>query len=126
MPWFRLDDGFYDNPKVARAGNCAIGLWIRCATWSARHLTDGHIPTEIVRALGKPREAHTLEQAGLWILVDDEYLIPDWLEYNRSAREIKETRRADAERKRSAMNPTGIPTDSERPSRPSRPSRKDA
>jgi hypothetical protein len=92
MPWFRLEDSFYDNPKVTRAGNAAIGLWVRCCTWSARHLTDGHIPTTVMRGFGRPVDAAKLETAGLWILIDDEYLIPDWLEYNPSAAEVKQRR----------------------------------
>jgi hypothetical protein len=95
MPWFRLEDSFYDNPKVSRAGNAAIGLWVRCATWSARHLTDGHIPVDIMRGFGRPTEAAKLETVGMWTLVEGEYLIPDWLEYNPSAAEVKR-RRSDA------------------------------
>ena len=100
MPWFRLDDGFYDNPKVVRAGNPAIGLWVRCATWSARHLTDGHIPTHIIRKLGKPTEAAATTRAGLWIPGLDEYVMPDYLEYNPSSEEVKMRRKRDADRKR--------------------------
>jgi hypothetical protein len=100
VPWFRVDDGFYDHPKVVRAGNAAIGLWVRSATWSARHLTDGRIPAEVVARLGRPSQAASCERAGLWILVDDEYCIPDWLDYQPSALEIKKRRRSDAERKR--------------------------
>jgi hypothetical protein len=107
MPWFRLDDGFYDHRKVAHAGNCAIGLWVRCATWSARHLTDGHIPAEIVRTLGKPREIAALTDAGMWVPTGTEYVMPDYLEYNPSAKEVKEKRRADAERKRDGTKSTG-------------------
>ena len=100
MPWFRLDDGFYDNPKVTRAGNAAIGLWVRCATWSARQLTDGHIPTNIVRTLGKPSEAAALTRSGLWTLDGDEYVMPDYLDYNPSANEVKQRRKTDSERRR--------------------------
>jgi hypothetical protein len=100
MPWFRVDDGFYDHPKVRRAGNAAIGLWLRCATYSARHLTDGRIPAEVVRELGRPREAAALVTAGLWQRGSDEYVIPDYLDYNYSAEQVKQRRKNDAERKR--------------------------
>ena len=56
MPWFKVDDGFYDHPKVLEAGNAAVGLWLRCATWSARQLTDGHVPAAIARGYGTGRE----------------------------------------------------------------------
>jgi hypothetical protein len=100
MPWFRVDDGFYDHPKVRRAGNAAIGLWLRCATYSARHLTDGRIPLEVVRQMGKPREIDALTNSHMWILDDNEAVIPDYLDYNDSAETIKLRRKRDAERKR--------------------------
>ena len=102
MPWFRLEDGFADNPKVSAAGNAAVGLWIRCATWSARVLTDGRIPVRVARSFGRPAEAQALEQAGLWVLDAGEYVIPDYLDYNPSAAVVKQRRKADAERKRQA------------------------
>jgi hypothetical protein len=102
VPWFRLEDSFYDNPKVLRAGNAAVGLWVRCATWSAQHLTDGRIPLEVVRQRARSGDAGRLERAGLWTLVDGEYLIADWLEYQPSALEVKQRRAADRERKRVA------------------------
>jgi hypothetical protein len=98
MPWFRLDDGFYDNPKVTRAGNPAIGLWVRAATWSAKHLTDGHIPDHIMRGLGTQAQAAQLEAIRMVVHVNDEYIIPDWLDYNLSAEQIRAERKAARER----------------------------
>jgi hypothetical protein len=100
MPWFRLEDSFYANPKVMAAGNPAIGLWVRAATWSAAQLTDGHIPAHIARGLGTKREADALTTARLWVPCDGEFVIADWLEYQPSALEVKERRKRDAERKR--------------------------
>lgn len=100
MPWFRLEDSFYANPKVTLAGNAAVGLWVRCATWSATHLTDGHIPAHIVRGFGSKRETEALTSARLWVPVGDEFVIADWFEYQPSALEVKERRKRDAERKR--------------------------
>jgi hypothetical protein len=100
MPWFRLEDSFYANPKVMAAGNPAIGLWVRSATWSAAQLTDGHIPGHIAASFGSRREADALTTARLWVPVGDEFVIADWLEYQPSALEVKERRKRDAERKR--------------------------
>jgi len=100
MPWFRLEDSFYANPKVMVAGNAAVGLWVRCATWSAQQLTDGRIPAHIVTGFGNRREIDRLTAARLWVPVGDEYVIADWLEYQPSALEVKERRKRDAERKR--------------------------
>lgn len=98
MPWFKLDDGFYDNPKVNRAGNCAVGLWVRAATWSAKHLTDGHIPASVMRGLGTVAQAAQLEAMRMVVLVDGEYIIPDWLDYNPSAEQVRAERKAARER----------------------------
>ena len=56
MPWFRLEDSFHANPKVKHAGNPAVGLWVRCGTWSSAYLTDGHIPFGVARDFGSRRE----------------------------------------------------------------------
>jgi len=98
MPWFKLDDGFYDNPKVARAGNSAIGLWVRAATWSAKHLTDGHIPADVMRSLGTTAQAAQLEAIRMVVHVNGEYIIPDWLDYNPSAEQVRAERKAARER----------------------------
>jgi hypothetical protein len=100
MPWFRLEDSFYNHPKVRRAGNAGAGLWVRCGTWSAAYLTDGHVPLEVAQDFGTRREIAALTAARLWVPVDDELVIADWLDYQPSALEIKERRKRDAERKR--------------------------
>ena len=60
MSWFKLDDTFGAHPKVIHAGNAATGLWVRCATYSAQYLLDGHIPYDVARRYGKPSEIQTL------------------------------------------------------------------
>jgi hypothetical protein len=100
MPWFRLEDSFHSNPKITAAGNPAVGLWVRCGTWSAAYLTDGHIPAQVAADFGSRRELAALTAARLWVPVGDEYVIADWLEYQPSALEVKARRAKDAERKR--------------------------
>ena len=92
MPWFRVDDSFYDHPKVRRAGNTAIGLWIRCAAYAARHTTDGDIPVEIARDYGTRKDIVALITAGLWIDNGDVYMMKDYLDYNPSAAQLRAKR----------------------------------
>lgn len=33
MTWFKVDDGFYDHPKVDQLPNAAVGLWVKCGAW---------------------------------------------------------------------------------------------
>jgi hypothetical protein len=102
MTWFRLDDAFHNHPKAIRAGNAGVGLWVRCGTWSANHLTDGVIPAEVVNMYGKGPDIARVTAARLWVQEGDEYVIPDYLEYNPSRETVLAQRAADAERKRAA------------------------
>ena len=100
MPWFRLDDGFHNHPKVRSAGNAATGLWVRCATYSAQYMTDGHVAADTALGYGTRREIDRLVAAGLWLPNGTGFLIPDYLEYNHSAAEIRARRAETAANKR--------------------------
>ena len=102
MPWFRLEDSFHQHPKVVQAGNAATGLWIRCATHSAQYLTDGAVSEEVAHTYGKSREIDKLLTVGLWIRNGNGFLIPDYLEYNPSAAEVRKERAEARERQRIA------------------------
>lgn len=32
MPWFVVDDSAHSHPKFIKAGNAAVGLWMRCGS----------------------------------------------------------------------------------------------
>ena len=98
MPWFKLDDSFGAHPKVIHAGNAATGLWVRCATYSAQYLLDGHIPYDVARRYGKPSEIQTLLDVGLWQPNGTGYVMPDYLEFNPSKEQVGQERAANRER----------------------------
>jgi hypothetical protein len=98
--WFKLDDRFYDHPKVLDAGNAAVGLWARCASWSAGYESDGVIPSNVARTFGTRREIDALTSSRLWVPIGDAYVIRDYLSYNIGRAELVERRAVDAERKR--------------------------
>lgn len=100
MPWFKLDENFANHPKVTRAGNAATGLWVRCATYCAQYLTDGHIPTDVARSYGRPKEIDILLEVGLWVPCQDRdgYVMPDYLDYNPSKEQVLAERTANRER----------------------------
>jgi hypothetical protein len=98
MPWFKLDDNFHLHPKVHDAGNAAVGLWVRCGTYSAQYLTDGHVPAKVVREYGRSAEIKALVAARLWVPNGDGFVIPDYLEYNPSREQVLARRATDAER----------------------------
>jgi hypothetical protein len=66
MPWFKIDDSSHSHPKFRRAGNAAIGLWVRCGAYSAQHLTEGQIPGELARDYGTEPQIRKLVKVGLW------------------------------------------------------------
>ena len=66
MPWFRIDDKAHSHPKLIKAGNAAIGLWLRCGAYAAQHLTDGIVPGVVAELYGTKPQAIKLVKAGLW------------------------------------------------------------
>jgi hypothetical protein len=43
VTWFKVDDSFYDHPKVFDLPDSAVALWTRAGCWSARNYIDVHI-----------------------------------------------------------------------------------
>jgi hypothetical protein len=109
VTWFKVDDAFWSHPKVVAAGNAAIGLWLRCGTYAAQHLTDGFIPAAIAKQLGSAGSAAKLVTAGLWEPVDNRpgtvdggcgYLMHDWGDYQPYRAVALQLRENSAERQR--------------------------
>lgn len=94
MTWFKVDDSFYDHPKVFDAPDCAVALWTRAGSWSARNLTDGFVPA------GMPaRLCDTADQAvqellnrGLWRRTKGGYQFHDWGTYQPAADAVRSLR----------------------------------
>lgn len=102
MPWFKVDDSFDTHAKAIRAGNQALGLWVRCGAYSARHLTDGFVPAEIAKLYGRAGEVRALVAAGLWSPIEGGYQMHDFHDYNPTSAQVRADRKAAAERQRRA------------------------
>lgn len=100
MPWFRLDDSFHSHPKVIAAGNEAVGLYVRCGTHAAEHLTDGFVGKETVALYGDDALAAKLTGVRLWHRARGGWTIHDYLDYNPSREQVERERKATAERQR--------------------------
>jgi hypothetical protein len=111
VTWFKVDDGFHSHPKAFRSGTAALGLWVRAGSWAANQLTDGFVPTEVVRMYGTAAMAKALVAAELWTKTDGGYQFHQWSEDGRQpTRQQVETERAAArERMKKRRNPP--PTD---------------
>lgn len=108
MPWFKIDDSSYSHPKFRRAGNAALGLWLRCGAYSAQHLLEGRVPGVIAKDFGTTAQVKKLVDVGLWHATghdclrcpqpaDGDYLMHDFFEGGRnSTRAQVETSRKNA------------------------------
>ncbi len=94
MTWFKVDDSFYDHPKVFDAPDCAVALWTRAGCWSARNLTNGFVPSNLpARLCDDPDTAiKELVRRGLWKRVSGGYQFHDWTTYQPTADEVRDLR----------------------------------
>lgn len=97
MPWFKIDDAFHCHPKVLAAGNGACGLFVRFGSYCAQQLTDGVIPRSIARQYGTRSELKRLLDLHLIEPHADDFVIPDYLDYNPSATDIRNLRNTRSE-----------------------------
>lgn len=97
MPYLNVDDQLAFHRKTVQAGNAAMGLWVRAGSWAAGQRTDGFVPDDIARALGKPKEIDALIAAGLWEKAITGYVMHDYEDHNMTAdqyRQLSEKRAA--------------------------------
>ncbi|MEU9065854.1 hypothetical protein AB0D60_03020 [Streptomyces sp. NPDC048306] len=113
MPWFVVDDSAHMHPKLLAATNAGLGLWLRCGSYAAQHLTDGIVPGVIAKMYGTPGQIKKLVAAGLWHEhghtcphtkcqqpAPGDYYMHDYLDpYNPSRAEVENRRRREAEKK---------------------------
>lgn len=83
MTWFKVDDSFYDHPKVFDLPDSAVAWWVRAGSWSARNLQDGFVPTKMpARFCDDPEAAvRALVDRGLWRRTRGGYQFHDWTDY---------------------------------------------
>ena len=101
MAWIKIDDQFRDHPKVLAAGPLACWLYICGLTFAGQYLTDGHIPSAMLRKLADVDNAQELADrlvsVGLWEKIEGGYQIHDFTEYNPTREEVRGIRTARAE-----------------------------
>jgi hypothetical protein len=99
VTWFKVDDSYYDHPKVFDAPDCAVALWTRAGAWAARNLTDGFVPSGMpARLCDDPDTAvKELVRRGLWTRTSGGYKFHDWSDFQPSAQAVAELRAKRAE-----------------------------
>lgn len=131
MPWVKLTDDWYDDPAIIEAGDDGGWLWLLALSWSARNLTDGHVPSRQLSRLttldDPPTVAARLVDLGLLTVdtVRGGWVVANYHRYQPTAAEVMAKREAEAERKRagrqrvSERSPGGRAADSgDRPTPP--------
>lgn len=106
-----LDVNFCDDPKVIEAGPDAELVYLRSLMLAKRLGGDGFIHRNHLHRLcggmtavehqivDAPTIAGYLVEAGLWVEVDDGWLIAAWLKHNPSDDDLAQSRRDETERK---------------------------
>lgn len=129
--WIKLDAAMLDHPKWVRAlrlgGDAALHLWLQLTMWSARHLTDGVIPSDVASAIPGPRGVMTMRKA--WQALAEaslierqsngDWLIHDYLDHQRSRTEVMAglERKAQHQRNQRATRRVDVHAERVRPKR---------
>lgn len=106
MAWAKLDDQFVEHPRISGLSDKAFRLHVASICHAARTLSDGyvsHTDARVLRALTRTnlRQIHELISAGVWTENGGTgWVIRDYLDYNPSAKEVKQRRQSEAERLR--------------------------
>jgi len=99
MVWARFSDDWADQPQVIGLSATAFRAYAESVLYCARYTTDGHIPTEAVKARDK-RAAPELVRTGLWESNGAGWYAPHWREHIPPRAELGKAREAAAERQR--------------------------
>ncbi|SIC55651.1 Uncharacterised protein [Mycobacteroides abscessus subsp. abscessus] len=118
MPWFNVDDGFANSKPVMRIPRryrtAAIGLWTLTGSWSAKELTDGLIPAEVVEEFGgTPKLVELLITSELWEPAENGVQFRNWSKWQRTKAQVLDFRAGEAERKRKQRERKAKPSDQE-------------
>jgi hypothetical protein len=104
VPYLNMDDGFAEHPKIDRLSDASFRLHVSGLLYSAKWLTDGRVDREKVRRLVPTYRPRALDELlsgpkPLWLPnADGDFLIHDYLEWNKSRAWWDEKRAKDAKR----------------------------
>lgn len=74
MAWFKVDEHFSSHPATSKAGDSALGLWLRLGCWLATYPKQGDfIPLSSARHFGTKTQLIRLIDAELLLVVDGGY-----------------------------------------------------
>ncbi len=108
--WFRVDDKFPFHRKTIRAGNAAVGLWVRAGSWLRSQEAEddtrepGLITLAELKTMGTQAEVNRLVAAGFFVACKHDghkaVRFHDWAEWQPSLEDLEAKRESWAVRKR--------------------------
>ncbi len=105
--WFKVDDQLHSHPKAIKAGNEAMGLWVRLGSWCSCHLTDGKVPSEVVAVFDPNGVAIARLEATGWALKEEDgWLLHDYLEYQPSRKSQESLSKKRSAARKQSVNKT--------------------
>lgn len=74
MTLLKIDSRMHSHPKIVKAGNASVGLWVRLACWAVRyHPGDWQVPGVLVRNYSTQNQLRRLIAAELITPIGDNY-----------------------------------------------------
>lgn len=99
MPWSKFDDAFWSHPKTLRAGNEAVGAFVRLVCYCSQYLTDGTVDADTALSIaGRPKVLDKLVSVGLLERDGDSFLVHDYLSHHPSRAQVEAQREAKTQR----------------------------
>lgn len=98
VSWAKFDDAFWSHPKVVRAGNEAVGAFVRMVCYCSQYLTDGAVPAATAREITRPKILERLVEVGLLEADGDGFRVHGYLERNPSRLQVEAERAAKTQR----------------------------
>lgn len=112
MPWFAVDDGFPEHPKLEELESdptrymAAVTVWCIMGADCMRRLTDGHVSShrleKVLGFLGKHARngVSALVDKGLWTIESDGWRYHDWAEYQPTKADIQKAKKQKTDRQK--------------------------
>jgi len=91
MSWVKLDTSILTDPDIVGLTDGAFRTYINGLAYCGEHLTDGLITTKGLRVI-RAEAVDNLTECGLWVEVDGDFVVRNYLEHQQSRSHVEETR----------------------------------
>ena len=98
MTWVKLDDAFFDHPKIIGLSDAAQLAFLQALCYANRNLTDGFVPFKKAKEIAGRSKALAELVPTLWETCEGGFLIHDFLEYQPSRAKVLADRSAAKDR----------------------------